>query len=109
MSEEASPVTSPVIPPVSESHGPAQSQSQIIRTEEPERPADQPLLEVPPEPSKAPLHVSMSNVILESVPMAHISTSLAGGIRIFQFMQIRFFLANLILPLERLLMYTVLC
>lgn len=82
LSEEASAVTSAVLPPVSESQGPAQSlsQSQMIRTEESERPAEQqPPLEVPPEPSKAPLHVPMSSIILESGPMAHISTSRAAG------------------------------
>uniref|UniRef100_H3DCQ0 GRB10 interacting GYF protein 2 n=1 Tax=Tetraodon nigroviridis TaxID=99883 RepID=H3DCQ0_TETNG len=85
--EETSPVTSPVIPPVSESQSPAQplSQSQNIKTEESERPAEQqqpappPPLEVSPEPSKAPLHVPLSSAILESVPMAHISTSLAAA------------------------------
>lgn len=98
MSEETSPVTSPTSPPVSEPQGPAQSlsQSQSMRTEESERPAEQqPSLDVPPEPSKAPLHVPMSNVILESVPIGHISASLpAGGIRI------AFFIASLMFPLE---------
>lgn len=114
VSEETSPVTSPVIPPVSESQSSAQSlsQSQNIRTEESERPAEQqpPPLEVPPEPSKAPLHVPMSNAILESVPMTHISTSLAaGGIRRFQITQISFFFMPVWAShLERLLISAVL-
>lgn len=84
-----------------------------MRTEESERPAEQPPppLEVPPEPSKAPLHVPLSNVILESVPMAHVSTSLAAGLtRSFQFTQISFFFhGTLISHLERLLISAVLC
>ncbi|XP_035526516.1 GRB10-interacting GYF protein 2 isoform X3 [Morone saxatilis] len=70
----------PVAPPVSESQAPAQSlsQSQPSRTEESERPAErQPPLELPPEPCKVPLHISMSNSMLESLPMTHISTTLA--------------------------------
>lgn len=115
VSEETSPVLSPVIPPVLECQSPAQSlsQSQNSRTEESERPTEQqpPPLEVPPESSKAPLHVPMSNVILESVPMTHISTSLvAGGIGSFQFTQISFFpMPVLSSYLERLLISAVLC
>uniref|UniRef100_A0A668TTZ9 GYF domain-containing protein n=1 Tax=Oreochromis aureus TaxID=47969 RepID=A0A668TTZ9_OREAU len=69
-----------VAPPVSEPQSPAQSLSPNLpsRTEEPERPAErQPPLELPPEPCKVPVHVPMSNSILESLPMTHISTTLA--------------------------------
>nr|XP_012772258.2 GRB10-interacting GYF protein 2 isoform X7 [Maylandia zebra] len=69
----------PVPPTVSEPHSPAQSLSPNLpsRTEDPERPAErQPPLELPPEPCKVPVHVSMSNSILESLPMTHISTTL---------------------------------
>lgn len=71
-----------VAPPISEPQSPAQSLSPNLpsRTEEPERPAErQPPLELPPEPCKVPVHVPMSNSILESLPMTHISTTLAGG------------------------------
>ncbi|XP_051280473.1 GRB10-interacting GYF protein 2 isoform X2 [Dicentrarchus labrax] len=70
----------PVAPPVSESQAPVQSLAQIqsSRTEESERPAErQPPLELPPEPCKVPLHIPMSNSMLESLPMTHISTTLA--------------------------------
>uniref|UniRef100_A0A671Z0I5 GRB10 interacting GYF protein 2 n=1 Tax=Sparus aurata TaxID=8175 RepID=A0A671Z0I5_SPAAU len=83
VSEEAPPVASPVAPPVSEPQAPAQSMSHIqqSRTEESERPAErQPPRELPPEPCKVPLHIPMSNSMLESLPMTHISTTLAGGI-----------------------------
>uniref|UniRef100_A0A4W6DLX7 GRB10 interacting GYF protein 2 n=1 Tax=Lates calcarifer TaxID=8187 RepID=A0A4W6DLX7_LATCA len=83
VSEEAQPVAQPVAPPVSEPQAPAQSLSpnQPSRTEETERPAErQPPLELPPEPCKVPLHVPMSNSMLESLPMTHISTTLAGGV-----------------------------
>ncbi|XP_023149331.1 GRB10-interacting GYF protein 2 isoform X4 [Amphiprion ocellaris] len=69
-----------VAPPVSEPQAPTQSLSpnQPSRTEEPERPAERQLpLELPPEPCKVPLHVPMSNSMLESLPMTHISTTLA--------------------------------
>lgn len=72
----------PVPPTVSEPHSPAQSLSPNLpsRTEDPERPAErQPPLELPPEPCKVPVHVPMSNSILESLPMTHISTTLTGG------------------------------
>ncbi|XP_062284647.1 GRB10-interacting GYF protein 2 [Scomber scombrus] len=76
VSEEAAPVA----PPVSEPQAPTKtlSPSQPRRTEESERPAErQPPLELPPEPCKVPLHVPMSNSMLESLPMTHISTTLA--------------------------------
>ncbi|XP_049453433.1 GRB10-interacting GYF protein 2 isoform X2 [Epinephelus fuscoguttatus] len=79
-SEEALPVAPPVAPPVSEPQLPAQSLSlsQPNRTEECERPAErQPPMELPPEPCKVPLHVPMSNSMLESLPINHISTTLA--------------------------------
>ncbi|XP_022058805.1 GRB10-interacting GYF protein 2 isoform X1 [Acanthochromis polyacanthus] len=79
-SEEVPPVAPPVAPPVLEPHPPTQSLSpnQPSRTEEPERPAERQLpLELPPEPCKVPLHVPMSNSMLESLPMTHISTTLA--------------------------------
>ncbi|XP_041805444.1 GRB10-interacting GYF protein 2 isoform X2 [Chelmon rostratus] len=79
-SEEAPPVASPVAPPVSEPQAPAQSlsHSQPSRTEESERPAErQPPLELPPEPCKVPLHIPMSNSMLESIPRTHISSTLA--------------------------------
>lgn len=72
--------TPPVAPPVSEPQAPAQSLSSnpSSRTEEPERPAErQPPLELPPDPCKIPVHVPMSNSILESLPMTRISTTLA--------------------------------
>ncbi|KAM3604099.1 uncharacterized protein V6R79_006295 [Siganus canaliculatus] len=72
--------TPPVAPPVSEPPASAQSLSQCqpSRTEEPERPAErQPPLELPPEPCKVPLHIPMSNSMLDSLPMTHISTTLA--------------------------------
>lgn len=71
----------PVAPPVSEPQAPVQSlsPSQPSRPEEPERPAErQPPLDHPPEPCKVPLHVPMSNSMLESLPMTHISTTLTG-------------------------------
>lgn len=108
VSEEASAVTAAVLPAVSESQGPAQSlsQSQIIRTEESERPAEQqPPLEVPPEPSKAPLHVPTSSIILESGPMAHISASHAAG-ELTTLHIVAFFLTALIYH-ERLLISAV--
>lgn len=77
MSEEAPPVAAPV----SEPQAPPKtlSPSQPSRTEESERPAErQPPLELPPEPCKVPLHIPMSNSMLESLPMTHISTTLAG-------------------------------
>lgn len=86
VSEEAPPVASPVAPPVSEPQAPAQSMSHIqqSRTEESERPAErQPPRELPPEPCKVPLHIPMSNSMLESLPMTHISTTLAGGICVY--------------------------
>uniref|UniRef100_A0A3P8SB58 GRB10 interacting GYF protein 2 n=1 Tax=Amphiprion percula TaxID=161767 RepID=A0A3P8SB58_AMPPE len=79
-SEEAPSVAPPVAPPVSEPQAPTQSLSpnQPSRTEEPERPAERQLpLELHPEPCKVPLHVPMSNSMLESLPMTHISTTLA--------------------------------
>lgn len=82
LSEEAPPVALPVAPPVSEIQAPIQSLSPTrpSRTEEPERPAErQPSLELHPEPCKVPLHIPMSNSMLESLPMTHISTTLAGG------------------------------
>ncbi|XP_019959307.2 GRB10-interacting GYF protein 2 isoform X2 [Paralichthys olivaceus] len=69
----------PVAPPVSETQvcGKSLSPSQQSRTEEAERPAErQPPLELPPEPCKVPLHIPMSNSMLESLPMTHISTTL---------------------------------
>ncbi|XP_029308582.1 LOW QUALITY PROTEIN: GRB10-interacting GYF protein 2 [Cottoperca gobio] len=76
-SEEALPDEAP---PVSEPQASAQSLSLIQpnRTEEAERPTErQPPMELPPEPCKVPLHVPMSNTMLESLPMNHISTTLA--------------------------------
>ncbi|XP_069548072.1 GRB10-interacting GYF protein 2 isoform X3 [Brachyistius frenatus] len=70
----------PVAPPVSDLQAAAQSLStnQLSRTEEAERPAErQPPRELLPEPCKIPLHVPMSNSMLESLPMSHISTTLA--------------------------------
>lgn len=84
MSEEAAPVA----PPVSEAQAPPKSlsPSQPRRTEESERPAErQPPLELPPEPCKVPLHVPMSNSMLESLPRTHISTTLAGQTWFFNF------------------------
>ncbi|XP_067330133.1 GRB10-interacting GYF protein 2 isoform X2 [Channa argus] len=80
VSEEAPPLAPPVALPVSEALVPAQSlsPSQPSRTEETERPAErQPPLELPPEPCKVPLHVPLSNSMLETLPMTHISTTLA--------------------------------
>ena len=69
----------PVAPLAPEPQLPVQSQPN--RTEELERPVErQPPLELPPESCKVPLHVPMSNSMLESLPMNHISTTLAGGI-----------------------------
>lgn len=83
-SEEPSPVAPPVAPLASEPQVPVQSQPN--RTEESERSAErQPPLELPPEPCKVPLHVPMSNSMLESLPMNHISTTLAGGIWVLNF------------------------
>ncbi|XP_038145203.1 GRB10-interacting GYF protein 2 isoform X2 [Cyprinodon tularosa] len=62
-----------------ESQPPPQSLSpkQPSRKEESERPAERhPPLELPSEPCKAPLRVPMSNSMLESHPMTHISTTL---------------------------------
>ncbi|XP_067461991.1 GRB10-interacting GYF protein 2 isoform X4 [Thunnus thynnus] len=76
VSEEAPPVA----PSISEPQAPPKSlsPSQPSRTEESERPAErQPPLELPAEPCKVPLHVPMSNSMLESLPMTHISTTLA--------------------------------
>ncbi|XP_047446057.1 GRB10-interacting GYF protein 2 isoform X2 [Mugil cephalus] len=76
VSEEASPVA----PAASDSQAPAQSLSPAhpCRTEQTDKPSEQqPPLELPPEPCKVPLHVSMSNSMLESHPMTHISTTLA--------------------------------
>ncbi|XP_037644092.1 GRB10-interacting GYF protein 2 isoform X9 [Sebastes umbrosus] len=70
----------PVAPPVSEPKVPALSLplSQPNRTEVSERKAErQPPLELPPELCKVPLHIPMSNSMLESLPMNHISTTLA--------------------------------
>ncbi|CAJ1072284.1 GRB10-interacting GYF protein 2 isoform X1 [Xyrichtys novacula] len=78
LSEETPAVAAPVAPQVSEPAAPVQSlpPSQPSRTEEPERPAErQPPLELPPEPCKVPLHIPMSNSMLESLPMTHISTT----------------------------------
>ncbi|KAM7400621.1 hypothetical protein PAMA_005017 [Pampus argenteus] len=77
VSLEALPVAPPAAPPISEPHAPPKSLSpnHPIRTEESERPAErQPPLELPPEPCKVPLHVTMSNSM--SLPMTHISTTL---------------------------------
>ncbi|KAK1879499.1 GRB10-interacting GYF protein 2 [Dissostichus eleginoides] len=66
----------PAAPPVSEPQ--SRSLIQPNRTEESERPIErQPPLELPPENCKAPLHVPMSNSVRESLPMNHISTTLA--------------------------------
>ncbi|KAK5859988.1 hypothetical protein PBY51_021499 [Eleginops maclovinus] len=66
----------PAAPPVSEPQ--SMSLIQPNRTEKAERPIErQPPLELPPETCKAPLHVPMSNSMLESLPMNHISTTLA--------------------------------
>ena len=84
LSEEAPPVA----PQASDSQAPAQSLSpgQPSRTEETERPAERQLpLELPPEPCKVPLHIPKSNSMLDSLPMTHISTTLAGGFRFFHF------------------------
>ncbi|XP_030015703.1 GRB10-interacting GYF protein 2 isoform X1 [Sphaeramia orbicularis] len=78
--EEAPPVTPPAATPVSEPHA-VQSLSppQTTRIEESERPAERidrhPPLELPPEPCKVPLHVPMSNSMLDSLPITHISTA----------------------------------
>lgn len=57
---------------------------QPIRAEEPERPAERADRQSPPEPRlepiKPPLHVPMSNSMLESIPMAHIATTRTGGL-----------------------------
>ncbi|XP_029688177.1 GRB10-interacting GYF protein 2 isoform X2 [Takifugu rubripes] len=77
---DAAPPVAP--PPVSESQGPAQplSQSQGLRPEESERPAEQRCpLEVPPEPCSAPLHAPMASALLESLPMAHVPTPHAAA------------------------------
>ncbi|XP_061835450.2 GRB10-interacting GYF protein 2 isoform X4 [Nerophis lumbriciformis] len=53
------------------------SPSHPNKTEESKRPAQgQPPLEQPPELCKVPLHVPMSNSMLESLPMTRISTTL---------------------------------
>ncbi|XP_041659364.1 GRB10-interacting GYF protein 2 isoform X2 [Cheilinus undulatus] len=78
VSEEAPAVAAPVAPQVTETPAPAQSlsPSQPNRTEDSERPAErQQPLELPPEPCKVPLHIPMSNSMLESLPMTHISTT----------------------------------
>ncbi|XP_041848117.1 GRB10-interacting GYF protein 2 isoform X1 [Melanotaenia boesemani] len=79
-SEETSAVVPPVAPTLSGSLPPAQClpPNKPSRTEEPERPAErQPTLDIPPEPCKAPMHVPMTTSMLESLPMTHISTTLA--------------------------------
>ncbi|XP_028988113.1 GRB10-interacting GYF protein 2 isoform X3 [Betta splendens] len=79
VSEETPPVAPPAATPVSEPLVPAQSlpPSQPSRTEEMERTAErQPPLEHNPEPCKVSLHVPMSNSMLDSLPMTHISTTL---------------------------------
>ncbi|XP_034558323.1 GRB10-interacting GYF protein 2 isoform X3 [Notolabrus celidotus] len=78
ISEEAPAVAAPVAPQVSEPPAPTQSLSpcQPRRTQASERPAErQPPLELPPEPCKVPLHIPMSNSMLENLPMTHISTT----------------------------------
>lgn len=96
VSEEAPPVAPPVSEPQS------LSPSQHRRADESERPAErQPPLELPPEPCKVPLHVPMSNSM--SLPMAHISTSLAGGIWVFNFTVNKTFLPVGFTYLENLL------
>ncbi|XP_071390084.1 GRB10-interacting GYF protein 2 isoform X4 [Centroberyx affinis] len=73
----------PAAPPAPEPHAPAQSLPplQPSRVEEPERPTERTERLSPPqprpEPSKVPLHVPMSNSMLESLPMAHIATTRA--------------------------------
>ncbi|XP_068196771.1 GRB10-interacting GYF protein 2 [Antennarius striatus] len=79
VSEEALPAVSPVANPLSEPQSPGQhlSQSQPSRTEELERPAErQPPLELPPEPCNVPMHIPISNSMVEALPMTHISTTL---------------------------------
>ncbi|KAM9844853.1 GRB10-interacting GYF protein 2 isoform 2-T2 [Aulostomus maculatus] len=79
VSEEASPGAPPPAPSISEPQAPppSMSPSQPSRTEESERPTErQPPLELPPEPCKIPLHVPLSNSMLESLPMTHISTTI---------------------------------
>ncbi|XP_026230016.1 GRB10-interacting GYF protein 2 isoform X3 [Anabas testudineus] len=79
VSEEPPPVAPPAATPVLELQVPVQSlsSSQPSRTEETERPIErQPPLELPPEPCKIPLHVPMSNSMLDTLPMTHISTTL---------------------------------
>uniref|UniRef100_UPI0037E94764 GRB10-interacting GYF protein 2 isoform X3 n=1 Tax=Semicossyphus pulcher TaxID=241346 RepID=UPI0037E94764 len=80
VSEEAPAVTSSIAPQGSEHLAPVPSlpTSQPCRIEEPERPAERhPPLELPPEPCKVPMHIPMSNSMLESLPMTHISTTRA--------------------------------
>ncbi|KAM9322578.1 GRB10-interacting GYF protein 2 isoform 1-T1 [Pholidichthys leucotaenia] len=69
-----------VAPSVSEPQASAQSlpPKPPNRTEETDRPAErQQALDLPPEPGKVPLLTSMSNSILESLPMSHLSTALS--------------------------------
>lgn len=77
--------------PAAEPQAPVQTStnSHANRAEEPERPAERRERQSPPEPqpkqSKAPLHVPMSNSMLESLPMTHIATTThTGGFSFFR-------------------------
>ncbi|XP_072297604.1 GRB10-interacting GYF protein 2 isoform X1 [Eucyclogobius newberryi] len=77
--EDAPPVASPVAIPILEPPAVhSLSQSETTRIEEPERPAERterlPPLELPPEPCKVPLQIPISNSMLETMSMSHIST-----------------------------------
>ncbi|XP_068604992.1 GRB10-interacting GYF protein 2 [Brachionichthys hirsutus] len=73
--EETLPVISPVANPMSEAQ--SLSKSQPSRTEELKRPAErQPTLQLPSEHRKVPTRIPMSNSMLESRPMTHISATL---------------------------------
>ncbi|KAM8838182.1 GRB10-interacting GYF protein 2 isoform 1-T1 [Synchiropus picturatus] len=79
VSEEVSPPAQQAAPPTSEPQILPQSllPSQPRRTPESEKPAErQPPLELPPEHCKAPMHIPMTNSILNSSPMTHMSTPL---------------------------------
>ncbi|XP_029930226.1 GRB10-interacting GYF protein 2 isoform X3 [Myripristis murdjan] len=73
--------TPPAAHPAPEPQAPTQPLPPVqpIRAEEPERPAERADRQSPPEPRlepiKPPLHVPMSNSMLESIPMAHIATT----------------------------------
>ncbi|XP_053739946.1 GRB10-interacting GYF protein 2 isoform X3 [Synchiropus splendidus] len=79
VSEEVSPPAQQASPPTSEPQILPQSllPSQPRRTPESEKPAErQPPLELPPEHCKASMHSPMTNSMLNSSPMTHMSTPL---------------------------------